>query len=154
MPSSSREPGGSETLMFTKPKSCGGAKPVGSVVASMNDPIIPVVDTASVFQRLCSTQLTLSRYQVLKRPGVSSCVSGRMYFDAIMGVSVRATSSENSTAIAAVNPKGLKNSPGMPPMNATGMNTAHSVSEVATTASPISMAASVAACTGGLPMRR
>ena len=77
-----------------------------------------------------------------------------MHFDAIIGVSVRATSSENSTAMVAVKAKGLKNSPGMPSMNATGMNTAHSVSVVATTARPISMAASVAACSGGLPMRR
>ena len=77
-----------------------------------------------------------------------------MNFEAIIGVSVRATSSENSTAMAAVKPKGLNSSPAMPFMKDTGMNTAHRVREVATTASPISMAASVAACKGGLPMRR
>src|SRR6185369_8993006 len=77
-----------------------------------------------------------------------------MYFDAIIGVSMRATSSENSTAMVAVKAKGLKNWPGMPSMKATGTNTAHSVNVVATTARPISMAASLAACKGGLPMRR
>ena len=66
----------------------------------------------------------------------------------------RATSSENSTAAAAVQPNSRKNLPGMPGMNATGMNTAASVQEVATTARPISSAASSAACRGGLPMRR
>ncbi len=75
-------------------------------------------------------------------------------YAAIIGVSMRATTSENSTATAEVNANGRKNSPGIPPMNATGMNTAHSVSVVATTASPISMAASFAACSGCLPMRR
>ena len=73
---------------------------------------------------------------------------------AIIGVSMRATSSENSTDTVAVKAKGRKNSPGMPPMKATGTNTAHSVKVVATTARPISMAASLAACSGFLPMRR
>ena len=64
-------------------------------------------------------------------------------YAAIIGVSMRATSSENITATAAVKANGRKNSPGMPPMNATGTNTAHNVSVVATTARPISIAASV-----------
>jgi hypothetical protein len=42
----------------------------------------------------------------------------------------------------------------MPGMKATGTNTAARVSEVAITAVPISCAASIAACIGGLPMRR
>ena len=88
-------------------------------------------------------------------PGVvtaSSC--GFRKYAAIIGVSVRATSSENSTATVTVKPKGRKNSPGMPPMNATGMNTAHIVSVVATTARPISIAASVAASQRRLALRK
>ena len=69
-------------------------------------------------------------------------------------MSVRATSSENSTATVTVKPNGRKNSPAMPPMNATGMNTAQIVSVVATTARPISIAASIAASRGFLPMRK
>ena len=42
----------------------------------------------------------------------------------------------------------------MPGIKATGTNTAASVNEVAITATPISSAASLAACIGGLPIRR
>ncbi|MNS44117.1 hypothetical protein D3C72_765530 [compost metagenome] len=69
-----------------------------------------------------------------------------------MGVSVRATSKEKSTATATVMPKERKNMPGMPPMKATGTNTATMVKVVATTASPISSVASMAARNGSLPM--
>ena len=57
----------------------------------------------------------------------------------------RATASENSTAMATVMPNCLKYCPAMPPMKETGTNTAAMVSVVATTASPISSAASMAA---------
>ena len=62
-----------------------------------------------------------------------------------MGVSARATTSEASTASAAVQPNCLKNLPGMPAMKAVGKNTATRVKVVATTARPISSAASMAA---------
>ena len=71
-----------------------------------------------------------------------------------IGVSNRATSSENSTAAAAVQPNSRKNLPVTPDMNATGTNTATSVAEVAMTAIPISSVASMAACSGGLPIAR
>ncbi len=57
----------------------------------------------------------------------------------------RATSSEKNTAAATVRPNCLKYCPVMPPMKLTGRNTAMMVAEVATTASPISSAASSAA---------
>ncbi|MNV22496.1 hypothetical protein D3C71_1134720 [compost metagenome] len=56
--------------------------------------------------------------------------------------------------MAAVQPNSRKNLPAMPGMKATGTNTAARVSEVAITALPISPAASRAASSGGLPMRR
>ncbi len=65
----------------------------------------------------------------------------------------RATSSEKNTAAATVSPNCLKYCPVMPPMKLTGRNTAMMVAEVATTASPISSAASRAAWKGVLPMR-
>ena len=61
------------------------------------------------------------------------------------GVIRRATKSENSTATATVRPKLLKNCPTMPVMKDTGANTATMVAVVATTARPISSAASRAA---------
>ena len=67
-----------------------------------------------------------------------------MYAD-IIGVSMRATTSEKKTAIAAVQPNWTKNLPGTPLMNAVGRNTAISVKVVAMTARPISSAASIAA---------
>ena len=71
-----------------------------------------------------------------------------------IGVSKRATNNENSTAAAAVQPNSRKNLPVTPGMNATGTNTATSVAEVAMTAMPISSVASMAACSGGLPIAR
>ena len=68
----------------------------------------------------------------------------RMYA-AIMGVSTRATTRLANTASDAVQPNCLKNLPAMPLMNAVGKNTAISVKVVATTARPISSAASIAA---------
>ena len=67
---------------------------------------------------------------------------------------MRATTSEKKTAIAAVQPNCTKNLPATPPMKAVGRKTAISVKVVAMTASPISSAASRAACSGVLPMRR
>ena len=61
------------------------------------------------------------------------------------GVMSRATSREMNTAAATVNPNCLKNWPDTPPMKLTGRNTAMMVKEVATTANPISSAASNAA---------
>src|ERR671913_365072 len=67
---------------------------------------------------------------------------------------MRATTSEKKTAIAAVQPNWTKNLPGTPDMNAVGRKTAMRVNEVAITARPISSAASCAASSGVLPMRR
>ena len=65
----------------------------------------------------------------------------------------RATSSEKNTAAATVRPNWMKYCPTMPDMKLTGRNTAMIVAEVATTASPISSAASSAAWKPVLPMR-
>ena len=73
-------------------------------------------------------------------------------YAAIIGVSSRATSSDARIASTAVQPNCLKNLPGMPAMKAVGRNTATSAKVVATTARPISSAASIAAWYGLLPM--
>ncbi len=70
-----------------------------------------------------------------------------------MGVSTRATSSEDSTATTAVQPNCLKNRPGTPLIIAVGMKTTTRVMVVAITARAISVTASPAACLMGLPMR-
>ena len=62
-----------------------------------------------------------------------------------MGVSIRATTSDANTAMAAVQPNCLKKRPTRPVMKAVGRNTAMSVKVVAITARPISSAASMAA---------
>ena len=58
---------------------------------------------------------------------------------------MRATTKLKKTAIAAVQPNCTKNLPGTPDMKAVGRNTAINVKVVATTARPISSAASIAA---------
>ena len=58
-----------------------------------------------------------------------------------MGVNVKLTSREMAMAAAMVRPKLFKKRPGMPPMNATGMNTASNDKVVASTARPISRVA-------------
>ncbi len=62
-----------------------------------------------------------------------------------MGVTSRATSSENSTCTDTVMPNCLKNWPAMPGMKLAGINMATIVRLIATTARPISSAASIAA---------
>ena len=56
-----------------------------------------------------------------------------------MGVRVKDTSIETTTAPAQVNPKALMKRPAIPPMNPTGMKTASRDTVVASTASPISL---------------
>ena len=67
---------------------------------------------------------------------------------------MRATTSEKNTATAAVQPNCTKYMPTSPPISEVGRNTAIRVNVVATTASPISSAASVAARRGVLPISR
>ena len=62
-----------------------------------------------------------------------------------IGSSVNDTNSDTSTANATVTPNCMKMRPIMPPMNATGKNTATTASDVAATASPISSVPSFAA---------
>ena len=68
-----------------------------------------------------------------------------------MGSSVKLTNRLTSTATTTVMPKGWKNLPMMPPMKATGTNTAHSAKVVAITARPISSVPTRAAVTGSWP---
>ena len=63
-----------------------------------------------------------------------------------MGSSVKLTKSETSTAKATVTPNWKKILPIMPPMKATGKNTATTAIVVAKTARPISLVPSDAAC--------
>ncbi len=65
-----------------------------------------------------------------------------MKYAATTGVMNRATSSENSTAMATVRPNWRKYWPAMPPMKLTGAKIAAIDSEIAMTARPISSAAS------------
>ena len=80
-----------------------------------------------------------------------ACLSNESQRLAIIGVSVKATRSETRIENAMVRPKEFMNRPTMPPMNATGRNTATSDRVVASTASPISRVPSSAACIGGSP---
>lgn len=70
----------------------------------------------------------------------------------IIGSSVKEMNSETSTAAATVIPNSRKNWPTMPPMNATGTNTATMVNVVAMTARPISEVPLRAAVTGSSPL--
>ena len=71
--------------------------------------------------------------------------AGSYQRDESMGSSVKLTYSETSTAKPTVMPNWKKNRPMMPPMKATGTNTAMIVNVVAITARPISAVASRAA---------
>ena len=68
-----------------------------------------------------------------------------------IGVSVSATKPEMMTDPATAMPNSLKRRPVEPFRNASGVKTATSAMVVATTAKPISLLASSAACSGGLP---
>ena len=69
----------------------------------------------------------------------------------IIGVSVKLTNSDTSTANAIVRPKLCMKRPTMPLMKPTGAKMATSENVVASTARPISRVASTAACIGGMP---
>jgi hypothetical protein len=71
-----------------------------------------------------------------------------------MGVMVKETNSETSTAKVTVIPNWKKNRPTIPFITATGTNTATMENVVASTASPISAVASAAARRAGLPISR
>ena len=66
------------------------------------------------------------------------CVASAGSFEASIGVSVSATSAENSTDAASVKPNSRNRRPRSPGRNEIGTNTAASVSVVAMTAKPIS----------------
>ncbi len=68
--------------------------------------------------------------------------------EAIIGVSVKDTSSDTAMAKAMVTPNEFMKRPTMPPMNATGRKTTISDREVAMTARPISFVPSTAASRG------
>ena len=68
-----------------------------------------------------------------------------------MGVRVNETSSDTMIAKDMVKPKDFMKRPTMPPMKATGRNTATSERVVASTARPISRVARMAARRGGIP---
>ena len=69
-----------------------------------------------------------------------------------IGSSVKLTNRLTSTATTTVMPNGKKNLPTMPPMKATGTNTAQIAKVVASTARPISSVPSRAAVWWSLPM--
>ena len=77
--------------------------------------------------------------------GTSGSAAGSYQRDDSIGSSVKLTYSETSTAKPTVMPNWKKNRPMMPPMKATGTNTAMMVNVVAMTARPISAVASRAA---------
>ena len=71
-----------------------------------------------------------------------------------MGSSVKLTKSDTSTAKATVTPNWKKILPMMPPMKATGMNTATTAKVVDITARPISLVPSRAASSWVFPISR
>jgi hypothetical protein len=152
--SSSDAPGASSTESVVKPLSPAGENAVDNSGKSASIEKITALATPSVHQRCARHQRTRSRYHAMMCAGRSGRSCGFKKYAAIIGVSVRATSNEQSTATTTVKLNGLKNSPPIPLMNATGTNTAQIVNVVATTARPISIAASIAASLGFLPMRK
>ncbi len=129
-------------------------KAVGSSGTSASEPTKKASAPSSVMKR-CRTHHAAQRpYTRSQRGSSPPCASGFIKYAAIIGVSMRATTSEANTASDAVQPNCLKNLPTTPLMKAVGKNTAISVKVVAITARPISSAASIAAWYGDLPMRR
>ena len=84
-----------------------------------------------------------------KRP--VPCACGSYQIDDSIGSSVKETNSEISTAAETMMPNWKKKRPMMPPMKATGRNTATMQKVVASTASPISLVPSSAAWRCVLP---
>ena len=84
-----------------------------------------------------------------KRP--VPCACGSYQIEDSIGSSVKETNSEISTAAETMMPNWKKKRPMMPPMKATGRNTATMQKVVASTASPISLVPSIAACRCVLP---
>ena len=84
-----------------------------------------------------------------KRPVPWAC--GSYQTDDSMGSSVKDTNSEISTAAETMMPNWKKKRPMMPPMKATGRNTATMQKVVASTANPISLVPSMAAWRCDLP---
>jgi hypothetical protein len=84
------------------------------------------------------------------RPASASGRAAFSHFDASIGVRVKLTNSEMAMAKAMVRPKLFRKRPTMPPMKATGRNTARSEMVVASTARPISLVASMAARAGSI----
>ena len=80
----------------------------------------------------------------------ASCSALRNRIAHKAGVSVSAMNPEMTTAIATVNANCRYIDPAMPPRNATGTNTAHSTSTMATTAPETSRIASTAASNGAI----
>ena len=139
-----------------KPLSPAGAKPVGQQRNQRRSRAtkITVADTERLPAVARGTSAPSRRYQSFSGRLSSACGCGFRKYAAIIGVSVRATSSENSTAHVTVKPNGRKNSPAMPLMNATGMNTAHSVSGSRPPRGRSRCAASSPPASGVLPMRK
>ena len=135
-------------------RSLADMKLVGSNETSASEPRKKPVDAIMTKRRCCSDHAATPTYQSSRRLFSGAplwCVRKRA---ASIGVISRATVSDASTATTAVQPNCLKMSPGMPLIIAVGRNTATSVMLVAMTARPISVAASIAACNGGLPPRK
>ena len=138
-------PGGSEIYTCVCDKSSGGRNPVGNNGTNANEPKKNTAAPSIVRMRCRRHHAAHCRYSVSQRGSRGILETGFRRYAAIIGVNMRATTSEKKTAIDAVQPNCTKNLPGTPPMNAVGKNTAISVNVVAMTARPISSAASIAA---------
>ncbi len=82
--------------------------------------------------------LNLSSRCPTRPPCLRPSASGSYQRDDSIGSSVKDANSDTATAKATVMPNGKNMRPTMPPMNATGTNTARIESEVESTAKPIS----------------
>ena len=133
-------------LICAAEKSLGGISDFGTSASNTSERMKNTVPPTRVARRCCRLQRSESRYAVIIGPSaerISSC--GFKVYAATSGVIRRATNNEKNTAAATVKPNCLKYWPVNPPMKLTGRNTAMIVADVATTASPISSAASSAA---------
>ena len=153
--SASVPPGGSSMSSSELAKSSAGTKALGMAESSSADRTKKAPAAAMIFQRLATDQRRAARYRVITGPSPwwTASESACSEYAASTGVISRATSSEKKTAAATVRPNCRKYCPVTPSMKLTGRNTAMIVNDVATTARPISSAASMAARKPLLPMR-
>ena len=151
-------PSGAVSTTMTRPLSAAGANSAGRLrkLTAPNSSSASTKPTMTPGRRInCRSVRSYHAESAAKkrsmapamRPWRTSPSAGRR--EASIGVSVSATSAENSTAAASVSPNSRNRRPFSPGRKEIGTNTATSVRVVATTAKPISRLPRIAATIGG-----